>query len=197
MSIYHGLHFQKSKSSYSKSDEVGISVYYYSKGEKVKWSLPIKVKIKDWKNGVDRPVMKTDSEIQMKNLKISELKNLINRTPTKLNSDSKISLPPRHRKSDGTYSSTISPYLPKSEGKNMGDFWNEEIVRTAVANQNLDIEGEHIAPLPKQIITLPILQTSEIGGLVLDPFCGSGNVGRICDVLERNFVGYDLNNYIS
>ena len=45
----------------------------------------------------------------------------------KLNSDSKISLPPRHRKSDGTYSSTISPYLPKSEGKNMGDYWNEEI----------------------------------------------------------------------
>ena len=122
---------------------------------------------------------------------------LYNRTPTKLNSDSKISLPPRHRKSDGTYSSTISPYLPKSEGKNMGDFWNEEIVRTAVANQNLGIDGEHLAPFPKQIITLPILQTSEIGDLVLDPFCGSGNVGKVCDVLERNFVGYDLNNYIS
>tara|TARA_B100000035_G_scaffold288681_1_gene274505 strand:- start:18145 stop:19509 length:1365 start_codon:yes stop_codon:yes gene_type:complete len=122
---------------------------------------------------------------------------LYNRTPTKLNSDSKISLPPRHRKSDGTYSSSISPYLPKSEGKNMGDYWNEEIVRTAVANQNLGIDGEHLAPFPKQIITLPILQTSEIGDLVLDPFCGSGNVGRVCDVLERNFVGYDLNNYIS
>jgi ParB/RepB/Spo0J family partition protein len=122
---------------------------------------------------------------------------LYNRTPTKLNSDSKISLPPRHRKSDGTYSSSISPYLPKSEGKNMGDYWNEEIVRTAVANQNLGIDGEHLAPFPKQIITLPILQTSEIGDLVLDPFCGSGNVGRVCDVLERNFVGYDLNNYLS
>ena len=122
---------------------------------------------------------------------------LYNRTPTKLNSDSKISLPPRHRKSDGTYSSTISPYLPKLEGKNMGDYWNEEIVRTAVANQNLGIDGEHLAPFPKQIITLPILQTSEIGDLVLDPFCGSGNVGRVCDVLERNFVGYDLNNYLS
>ncbi|MBL6594819.1 MAG: hypothetical protein ISP58_07055 [Flavobacteriales bacterium] len=49
----------------------------------------------------------------------------------------------------------------------------------------------------KLIITLPILQTSEIGDLVLDPFCGSGNVGKVCDILERNFVGYDLNNYIS
>lgn len=63
--------------------------------------------------------------------------------------------------------------------------------------KNLDIEGEHIAPFPKQIITLPILQTSEIGDLVLDPFCGSGNVGKVFDVLERNFVGYDLNNYLS
>lgn len=79
----------------------------------------------------------------------------------------------------------------------MGDYWSEEIVRTAVANQNLGIDGEHLAPFPKQIITLPILQTSEIGDLVLDPFCGSGNVEKVCDVLEQNFVGYDLNNYIS
>ena len=25
----------------------------------------------------------------------------------------------------------------------MGDYWNEDIVRTSVANQKLDIEGEH------------------------------------------------------
>jgi DNA modification methylase len=55
----------------------------------------------------------------------------------------------------------------------------------------------NLAPFPKQIITLPILQTSEIGDLVLDPFCRSDNVGKVCDVLERNFVGYDLNNYLS
>ena len=72
MSIYHGLHFQKPKSTYKKNDEIGVSVYYYSKGEKVKWSLPIKVKIKDWKNGIDRPILKSDTEYQMKNLKISE-----------------------------------------------------------------------------------------------------------------------------
>lgn len=122
---------------------------------------------------------------------------LYNRTLTKLKSEGKISLPPRHRNSDGSYSKSISPYLPKSEGKNMGDYWDEEVVKTAVANQRLEIEGEHLAPFPKQIITLPILQTSEIGDLILDPFCGSGNVGRVCDVLERNFVGYDLSNYLS
>jgi len=34
-------------------------------------------------------------------------------------------------------------------------------VRTSVANQKLDIEGEHPAPFLEEIITLPILQTSK------------------------------------
>ena len=34
----------------------------------------------------------------------------------------------------------ISPYLPNIKGKNMGDYWNGDIVRTSVANQKLDIE---------------------------------------------------------
>jgi DNA modification methylase len=60
-----------------------------------------------------------------------------------------------------------------------------------------ELRGEYnLAPFPKQIITLPLLQSSKIGDLVFDPFCGSYNVGRVCDVLERNFVGYDVNNYL-
>jgi len=77
----------------------------------------------------------------------------------------------------------------------MGDYWNEDIVRTSVANQKLDIEGEHPAPFPEEIITLPILQTSNEGDVVLDPFMGSRTVGRVCDKLGRSFVGYDLNGY--
>ena len=77
----------------------------------------------------------------------------------------------------------------------MGDYWNEDIVRTSVANQKLNIEGEHPAPFPEGIITLPILQTSEIGDLVLDPFMGSGTTGRVCDKLKRRFVGYDLKKF--
>ena len=81
------------------------------------------------------------------------------------------------------------------KGKNMGDYWNEDIVRTSVANQKLDIEGEHPAPFPEEIITLPILQTSKEFELVLDPFMGSGTTGRVCDKLDRSFVGYDLNSF--
>ena len=116
-------------------------------------------------------------------------------TLTKLSDKTKPSLPPRHRSVNGEYSNSISPYLPNIKGKNMGDYWNEDIVRTSVANQKLDIEGEHPAPFPEEIITLPILQTSKEFELVLDPFMGSGTTGRVCDQLRRSFVGYDLKEF--
>jgi DNA modification methylase len=116
-------------------------------------------------------------------------------TLTKLSDKTKPSLPPRHRSVNGEYSNSISPYLPNIKGKNMGDYWNEDIVRTSVANQKLDIEGEHPAPFPEEIITLPIIQTSKEFELVLDPFMGSGTTGRVCDKLGRSFVGYDLKGY--
>jgi hypothetical protein len=47
----------------------------------------------------------------------------------------------------GEYSDSVSPYIPNTQGKNMGDYWNEDIVRSAVANQKLNIEGE----LPKSL----------------------------------------------
>ena len=113
-------------------------------------------------------------------------------TLTKLSDKTKPSLPPRHRSVNGDYSKSVTPYLPNVNGKNMGDYWNEDIVRTSVANQKLNIQGEHPAPFPNEIITLPILQSSKEGDLILDPFMGSGTVGRVCDGLNRRFVGYDL-----
>jgi len=71
----------------------------------------------------------------------------------------------------------------------------EDIVRSAVANQKLNIEGEHPAPFPQQIVLLPILQTSKEGDLVLDPFVGSGTVGKVCDEVineEWNTYGNDI-----
>ena len=116
-------------------------------------------------------------------------------TPNKLSEKTKPSLPPRHRSVNGEYSKSVSPYLPNLKGKNMGDYWNEDIVRTSVANQKLDIEGEHPAPFPEEIITLPILQTSKEDDIVLDPFMGSGTTGNVCDKLGRSFVGFDLKKF--
>ena len=118
-------------------------------------------------------------------------------TLTKLSDKTKPSLPPRHRSVNGEYSKSVSPYIPNCKGKNMGDYWSEDIVRTSVVNQKLNIEGEHPAPFPEEIITLPILQTSNEFELVLDPFMGSGTTGRVCDKLDRKFVGYDLSKFMN
>ena len=53
----------------------------------------------------------------------------------------------------------------------------------------------NISYMPEEIITLPVLQTSKEFELVLDPFMGSGTSGRVCDMLGRSFVGYDLRGY--
>lgn len=55
----------------------------------------------------------------------------------------------------------------------MRDYWNEDNVRTLVANQKLDIKGENPTPFPEEIIILPILQTSKEFELVLGPFIAS------------------------
>lgn len=30
------------------------------------------------------------------------------------------------------------------------------------------------------------------GGLVIDPFCGSGTVGKVCKKFRRSFIGIDI-----
>ena len=113
-------------------------------------------------------------------------------TLNKLSDKTKPSLPPRHRSVNGSYSKYVSPYIPNLSGKNMGDFWNEDIVKSSVSNQKINLNKEHPAPFPEQIVKLPILQTSKENQIILDPFMGSGTVGRVCDKLNRRFIGYDL-----
>lgn len=105
----------------------------------------------------------------------------------------KASLPPRHRSLKESKVGSISPYIPRN-GKNIGDFWTEDIVQTAVSNQNIKNldKKEHPAPFPKDIVILPILQTSDFGDLILDPFCGTGTVGIVSKSLNRKFIGYDI-----
>ena len=101
---------------------------------------------------------------------------------------------PRHRNlKDDTIK--INPYIPRTDGKNMGDFWNDDIVSSAVVNQRIDNDVEHPAPFPEKIVILPVLQTTDEGDLVLDPFTGSGTTGRVSQQNNRRFVGYDIKVY--
>ncbi len=111
---------------------------------------------------------------------------------TPISDKTKPSLPPRHRNINEKKVGSMTPYIPRL-GKNIGDFWNEEIIKTAVANQKKDFGKEHPAPFPKEIVLLPILQTTKENDIVLDPFCGTGTVGFVCNSINRKFIGYDIN----
>jgi DNA modification methylase len=117
-----------------------------------------------------------------------------NHTFTPLKDKTKPSLPPRHRNVNGKSSNGMSPYIPRN-GKNMGDFWTEDIIRTAVATQKGLNGKEHPAPYPEGIVILPLLQTTKENDLVLDPFHGSGTTGKVAIDHNRKYIGYDLKTY--
>jgi len=52
---------------------------------------------------------------------------------------------------------------------------------------------EHGSVYPERICELPILATSKEGGVVLDPFSGSGTTGAVAIRFGRKFIGYEIN----
>ena len=116
-----------------------------------------------------------------------------NLTLAPLKHTTKPSHSPRHRNLKGNSIET-NPFIPR-DGKNMGDFWNEDIVKSAVVNQKISEDIEHPAPFPEKIVILPVLQTTDEGDLVLDPFAGSCTTGKVAQSNKRRFVGYDLKVY--
>jgi DNA modification methylase len=52
---------------------------------------------------------------------------------------------------------------------------------------------EHFAMFPEKLIEPCILAGSKVGGIVLDPFFGSGTTGAVAKRLGRDFIGIDLN----
>lgn len=50
---------------------------------------------------------------------------------------------------------------------------------------------DHPCPYPVELAKRPIESSCPPGGLVLDPFCGSGSTGIACDIAGRAFLGID------
>lgn len=53
--------------------------------------------------------------------------------------------------------------------------------------------GAHFATFPTSLIEPCVTISTRPGDLVLDPFFGSGTVGVVCQNLDRNYVGIELN----
>lgn len=52
--------------------------------------------------------------------------------------------------------------------------------------------GAHFATFPPDLIEPCVLAGAPVGGVVLDPFMGSGTTGEVCANLGRGFVGIEL-----
>jgi site-specific DNA-methyltransferase (cytosine-N4-specific) len=53
--------------------------------------------------------------------------------------------------------------------------------------------GAHFATFPRALIEPCILAGCPAGGVVLDPFMGSGTTGQVATDLGRKFIGCELN----
>jgi DNA modification methylase len=54
-------------------------------------------------------------------------------------------------------------------------------------------KGAHFATFPTALVEPCILAGCPVGGLVLDPFNGSGTTGEVCLVHDRNYIGVERN----
>ena len=53
--------------------------------------------------------------------------------------------------------------------------------------------GAHFAVYPQKLIETPIQAGCPEGGLVLDPFMGSGTTALVANRFNRNWLGIELN----
>ncbi len=66
--------------------------------------------------------------------------------------------------------------------------------RRSVWNINTEpFPGSHFAVFPRELVRPAVLAGSQPGGLVLDPFFGSGTVGEVAATEGRDFLGIELN----
>lgn len=73
---------------------------------------------------------------------------------------------------------------PNSKGRNKRTVWS---INTK------PVKGlAHFAKYPEELIETPIKACCPIGGVVLDPFMGSGTTAVVCKKLGRNYIGIDI-----
>jgi len=70
------------------------------------------------------------------------------------------------------------------QGRNKRDVWR---VNTH------SYKAAHFATYPPELIRPCILAGSRKGGIVLDPFIGSGTTAEVANELKRDCVGIDIN----
>lgn len=79
-----------------------------------------------------------------------------------------------------------SAYIAPDFLRNKRDVW---VINTKPYKN----KGEHFATFPEALIEPCILAGCPKGGIVLDPFIGSGTTGVVANKNDRNYIGIELN----
>ncbi|HEY5388683.1 MAG TPA: site-specific DNA-methyltransferase [Thermoleophilia bacterium] len=70
-------------------------------------------------------------------------------------------------------------------GAKPGDVWD-------IMPEDTQGRAAHFAPFPADLCRIPILATCPSGGVLLDPFCGTGTAPLVARELGRRSVGIDI-----
>jgi DNA modification methylase len=73
------------------------------------------------------------------------------------------------------------------------NYWDKSLKLRDVWQIKPTSRRGHFAVFPEELARRCIVSSSPVGGIVLDPFCGTGTVGRVALSETRQFVGIDVN----
>jgi hypothetical protein len=93
-------------------------------------------------------------------------------------------------RSDGKYHNEGSGLQPHSGLEKSYETANKRSVWTVTTKP---YEGAHFAVFPQDLIEPCIMAGAPVGGVVLDPFMGSGTTAQVAQNLSRKYLGCELN----
>jgi DNA modification methylase len=81
----------------------------------------------------------------------------------------------------------------RTKSGNAYDFSPKRNKRSVWTISTQPFKEAHFATFPPKLIEPCILAGCPVGGIVLDPFMGSGTTAMVALQLQRNFIGFELN----
>jgi len=79
-------------------------------------------------------------------------------------------------------------------GKNPGDVWGDIKQLTYKSKELACREALNTIQKPERLVERLVLASTNLGDLVLDPFCGVGTAPLVCEKHTRNYIAFELNS---
>jgi DNA modification methylase len=100
-------------------------------------------------------------------------------------------IPGGGRPASNAVDNRVAFYRPENSTKPVAETRNKRSVWTVTTKP---YKGAHFATFPPDLITPCILAGAPVGGIVLDPFMGSGTTAAVAIANGRDYLGCELNS---